>query len=141
MDMIRTFTFIVGSLFGSMAFAQTTLTVEVQLSKTQGGTLRAALCPSESAFNSEKGCSFRAMEANGKMVPLTFENVEAGTYAVKIFQDLDGDEKMGTNAIGIPNEPFGFSNNAMGNFGPPSFKQAAFEVGKQPLVIKLKLRG
>jgi len=124
-----------------MALAQTNVTVDVQLSKTKGGSLRAALCPSENAFDTEKGCVFLAMEATGKMVPLTFENVEPGTYAVKIFQDLNGDEKMGTNALGIPNEPFGFSNNAMGNFGPPSFKQAAFEVGKEPLVIKLKLRG
>lgn len=84
---------------------------------------------------------FKAMDAIGKDVPLTFENVAPGTYAVKIFQDVDGDGKMGTNALGIPNEPFGFSNNAMGNFGPPSFKQAAFEVGKEPVVIRLKLRG
>ena len=124
-----------------MTFAQTSLTVEVQLSKTTGGSLRAALCPSESEFDTEKGCVFLAMDAIGKYVPLTFENVAPGTYAVKIFQDVDGDGKMGTNALGIPTEPYGFSNNAMGNFGPPSFKEAAFEVGKEPLVIKLKLRG
>ena len=139
--MLRTITFIVGSFFGSISFAQTNLTVEVQLSKTKGGSLRAALCPSESAFDTEKGCVFKAMDAIGKDVPLTFENVAPGTYAVKIFQDVDGDGKMGTNALGIPNEPFGFSNNAMGNFGPPSFKQAAIEVGKEPVVIRLKLRG
>ncbi len=139
--MLRNITLIIGSFFASVTFAQTDLTVEVQLNKTKGGTLRAALCPSENAFDTEKGCVFLAMDAIGNAVPLSFKNVAPGTYAVKVFQDVDGDGKMGTNALGIPNEPYGFSNNAMGNFGPPSFKEAAFEVGKEPLVIKLKLRG
>lgn len=51
-----------------------------------------------------------------------------GTYAVRAFQDVDGDGKMGTNPFGLPVEPYGFSKDAQPNMGPPSFDAAAFEV-------------
>ena len=35
-------------------------------------------------------------------------------------------EKLETNFIGIPEEEYGFSNNARGTFGPPSFESASF---------------
>jgi len=51
-----------------------------------------------------------------------------GTYAVRAFQDVDGDGKMGMNPFGMPVEPYGFSNGAKPNMGPPSFDAAAFSV-------------
>jgi uncharacterized protein (DUF2141 family) len=32
--------------------------------------------------------------------------------------------RMDMNPMGIPTEPYGFSNNAAGSFGPPKFEQA-----------------
>lgn len=123
-------------------FAQTTLTVEVQIKDVKaGGVMRAALCADEAAFDTEKGCAFKAVKVDGKTISLTYSGVAPGTYALKLFQDVDGDEKLRTNALGIPSEPFGFSNNAMGHFGPPSFEQAAFKVGSEPITIKVKLKG
>lgn len=51
-----------------------------------------------------------------------------GTYAVRVFQDVDGDGKMGKNPFGMPTEPFGFSKDAPVMMGPPAFDAAAFEV-------------
>ncbi len=56
---------------------------------------------------------------------LTFE-VPKGRYAIKLFLDLNGNAEVDTNFLGIPKEPFGFSNNAKGKLGPPSFDAAAF---------------
>ena len=103
--------------------------------------MRAALCADEASFNTEKGCAFKAVKVDGGTLSLIYADLAPGTYALKLFQDVDGDEKLGTNAVGIPNEPFGFSNNAMGHFGPPSFEQAAFKVANQPTTIKVKMRG
>jgi uncharacterized protein (DUF2141 family) len=63
-----------------------------------------------------------------------------GTYAAKVFQDVDGDGKMGLNPFGLPTEPYGFSNGAQPNMGPPSFEAAAFEVqaGANAQSIQLK---
>lgn len=62
---------------------------------------------------------------DGDTARVTFELSE-GRYAIKLFLDLNGNGEVDTNFLGVPKEPFGFSNNAMGKFGPPSFDAAAF---------------
>ncbi len=48
-----------------------------------------------------------------------------GRFAIAIYQDINSDGELNRNRFGIPTEPFAFSNNAMGQRGPPSFEQAA----------------
>jgi uncharacterized protein (DUF2141 family) len=68
------------------------------------------------------------------------DGLTPGTYAARVFQDLDGDGKLGTNPFGLPNEPYGFSNGAKANMGPPSFADASFTVapGANRQTISLK---
>ena len=48
--------------------------------------------------------------------------LKAGDYAFCVYHDINGDGKLNTNAIGIPKEPFGFSN--YDGKGPPgNFKK------------------
>lgn len=56
----------------------------------------------------------------------SFTGLPAGNYAVAILHDENDDLKMNTNFFGIPKEGYGFSNNVMGTFGPPSFNRAGF---------------
>lgn len=49
-----------------------------------------------------------------------------GTYAIAAFHDENNNEKMDTGFLGIPIENGCFSNNATGNFGPASWKDAKF---------------
>ena len=70
-------------------------------------------------------------------VTYTFE-LPDGTYAIGIFVDKNYNNKMDRNLFGVPKEQFGFSNNAKGNFGPPSFEDASFTVlGDMKLEINL----
>lgn len=62
-----------------------------------------------------------------------------GTYALRILHDLDGDYAMSTNLVGMPAEPWAFSNNAAGRFGPPGWEAARFEVGAEPVSQTLQL--
>lgn len=63
-----------------------------------------------------------------------------GIYAVRAFQDVDGDGKMAKNPFGLPVEPYGFSRDAMGAMGPPTFDAAAFEVKAGANVQALHLK-
>ena len=54
--------------------------------------------------------------------------VEEGTYGVKIYIDKNNNNKFDFNIIGIPKEQFGFSNDSISLLGPPSFKNASFDV-------------
>lgn len=67
-------------------------------------------------------------------------DVPAGRYAVAVYQDLNDNEQLDSNLVGVPSEPFGFSRNARGSMGPPEFDAAAFEVrgGQRQLAIRLK---
>lgn len=123
------------------SFSQAELNVEVILNKPDaGGTLRLALCPSKEAYDQEKGCQTLSVAASGRTVRCSFGAVKAGTYAVKVFHDINNDGELNTSWIGWPQEPYGFSNDAPVNMGPPSFKLAAIHVGEKPLTTRIQMR-
>lgn len=62
-----------------------------------------------------------------------------GKYAISIFHDVNGNDELNTNFIGIPKEPYGFSNNPKIRFGPPAFNQSAFELVKENQEIEIFL--
>jgi uncharacterized protein (DUF2141 family) len=122
-------------------YAQATLSVEVILNEPEaGGLLRLALCPSKEAYDTEKGCETLSVPANGRTVRCSFGSVKPGTYAVKVFHDINSDGELNTSWIGWPQEPYGFSNDAPVNMGPPSFKLAAIAVGEKPLTTRIQMR-
>lgn len=68
-----------------------------------------------------------------------FKELESGQYAVSVFHDLNGNGELDTNMFGFPTEPYGFSKNASGTFGPPSFQKASFDFpSTNEIRIKLK---
>jgi uncharacterized protein (DUF2141 family) len=86
------------------------------------------------ALHDEAGWSGAAIArtripASGATVTTTLPAPKPGRYGIKMFHDLNGDGVMETNIVGIPTEPFGFSNNAPVRMGPPAFAEAAFDVG------------
>ena len=70
----------------------------------------------------------------------SFEGLAPGKYAIKIFHDVDGDGEMDTNPFGLPTEPYGFSNNAKGQFGPAKWADANFEVGADGAAQSISLK-
>jgi len=48
----------------------------------------------------------------------------SGEFAVAVYQDINSDGELNRSRLGVPVEPFAFSNNAMGRRGPPTFEQA-----------------
>lgn len=123
-------------------FAQNDLRVSVVLNKPQaGGMLRLALCSSKEVFDSEKGCKLLSAPADANVVTVTYTDLPAGEYAVKVFHDINSDSELNTSWIGWPKEPYGFSNDAMGTFGPPSFEQASFKVGAGTNALRIRMKG
>jgi uncharacterized protein (DUF2141 family) len=125
----------------SNGWAQQKLHVEVILNKPDaGGVLRIALCPNKAAYDSETGCTLASVPAQGRSVRAIFNDVAPGTYAAKVFHDINADEKLNTSWVGWPQEPYGFSNDAPVNMGPPSFKLAAFAMPERDHTIRIALR-
>lgn len=105
---------------------QTKGEIVLSLFDQQGQWLRKAILHSKTAATSDK-------------VLLIFPGLPEGEYAISAFQDLNGNSNLDRNPMGIPSEPYGFSNDATGNFGPPSFDAAKFKIDTQSKSIRLRL--
>jgi uncharacterized protein (DUF2141 family) len=80
------------------------------------------------------------VEANAPQTVMTFENLTPGRVAVKILQDLNGNGKMDKTLIGIPEEPFGLSNDAVPEMSAPGFDKTGFDLkpGANAITITLQ---
>ena len=113
-------------LFAPMILCgQITLTVEIEQLRNNKGKLLLEL----STDKEEVIKGFAGTIAANKSVVL-INDLKPGKYAFKYFHDENNNEKLNTNFMGIPKEGYGFSNNAKGSFGPPSFDKTVFEVTK-----------
>ncbi|MES2105239.1 MAG: DUF2141 domain-containing protein [Pseudomonadota bacterium] len=105
------------------------LIITVKNLRSQNGMLMLALFNSTDSFlKPEKQFGAQLLQASQQPGVFVFKNLPAGRYAVSVFQDENGNGKMDSNMLGIPTERYGFSNNATGTMGPPSFEQAAFSL-------------
>lgn len=71
---------------------------------------------------------------------ITLKNLAIGDYAIAVVHDENSNDQMDKNGIGFPKEDFGFSNDAMGTFGPPSFKKAKVQVAAPGTEIIINLK-
>ena len=62
-----------------------------------------------------------------------------GEYAFSVFYDVNNNGELDTNWIGIPKEPVAISNNARPSFGPPSYEDAVFTLGSEPVVQQIEI--
>lgn len=102
-----------------------TLSVQFSGIETKAGKIMVALFDSEAAFNGGRPIRSLMVSADGSEVTALVEGVPTGRYAIKSFHDIDGDGKLGSNMLGIPTEPYAFSNNASGR---ASWADASFEL-------------
>jgi uncharacterized protein (DUF2141 family) len=65
----------------------------------------------------------------GKQAVVSFGDLAPGSYAVSVIHDVNLNGDIDMNMLGIPTEGWGFSNDARGTLGPPSFDAAAVQVG------------
>jgi uncharacterized protein (DUF2141 family) len=117
-----------------------TLTVVPVGLEEDAGSVMVKLANSEADFESGTN-AFRSaiVKVENKQAVAVFEDVPYGEYAIKIFHDEDGDEKLDTNFVGFPKEKFGFSNDALGRFGPPSYEQARFRFEAEAATIEIEM--
>ncbi len=68
------------------------------------------------------------------------EGMPAGRYAAVVYHDENGNGEFDENALGMPLEGYGFSNNAAALFAPPDFKSASFDYSDRNLYQVINIR-
>jgi uncharacterized protein (DUF2141 family) len=63
-----------------------------------------------------------------------------GEWAVAITQDINDNDKLDKNFLGIPTEPYAFSNNVRPTISAPDFNECKFMVSGAGKVVSIVLK-
>lgn len=76
----------------------------------------------------EKALRKGSKPAAGETVRWRLADLPPGDYALTVYHDENGNGELDRGAFGQPTEPYGFSNDARGRFGPPPWGAVRFTV-------------
>ncbi len=110
------------------------LVVKVQNIKDVKGTLKLGVYNAEHDFL-KNAVNWGNVSIEGHTVEYVFDGIDKGEYAVSIYHDENDNGELDANFLGIPTEPYAFSNNAKGRFGPPSFEECKFEIQDSTKIV------
>lgn len=122
------------------ATAQGALEITIKNIRKVTGTVMVGLFDSDKNFP-KRAVLGKVITLSGDSVTVEFTDLEPGSYAISVIHDENNNSKLDNGIFGIPKEGFAFGNNAMGMFGPPSFKDASIVIMeghpvKQVLLLK-----
>lgn len=114
--------------FTSAVVSAAEINFEISGVNSNQGKLYVQLFKGEENYQNAKPESATIMIAKQGTNNVSFNNLAQGEYALRFFHDENDDGKMATNLLGFPVEGYGFSNNAVPNFGPVSYQDIKFEI-------------
>ena len=114
-----------------------TITVTIENIANNNGKVVLGLHTEDTFMKGQGIASAESKIVDGK-ITVTFENVEAGTYAIMALHDENENKRMDFQDNGMPKESYGMSNNPM-SFGPPEYSAAKFELKNEDLDFKIIL--
>lgn len=131
---------VVPALFALASLDAAEVRVTVTNIPAAKGNLLIGLYDSERTFtrNPLPGSPKIRLSSTGP-VTATISDVEPGTYAVVVIQDLNGNGKLDRNLVGMPTEPLAFSRIRTIPRGKPRFSACSFEIGESDLSITIPL--
>lgn len=111
------------------------------ITREAGGSIAVAVYDDADAFRRSAGpVKTMTVPRTGGTTTVTIRDLPPGRYAVGTFHDTDGNGRLSTWPVGLPKEAYGFSRDARGRFGPPSFDAAAFDLpatgGRQTITLR-----
>ena len=117
-------------LFAVFFFSENPKTADLEVRVTSieqpnNGVLYVSLYNSEQTFLDENAIyKSQILKKYDVAATVIFSDLPEGKYAVAIFQDKNENGRIDKNFLGIPTEPFGFSN--MKRFGIPKWEKVHF---------------
>jgi len=125
-------------LFSSGLAAQTGIRIEINRLRNNNGHVLVSLFREGVGFPDKPENAIRKakLSVSNKQAWVLFTDLPAGNYAVAILHDENDDQKMNKTMLGLPAEGYGFSNNVMGAFGPPSWSRARFRYAGNTITIQ-----
>ena len=104
------------AMSAATTLAQGNLTVNVTGFANSKGQCKLWLFNAADGFPSDDKKALRCVETpiTGSTSRYVFDKLPAGSYAVGVIHDANGNHKFDSNLFGIPKEAYGISNDARG---------------------------
>lgn len=116
------------------------LTVTVTDLTSDKGSVGVSVVNSADAWDGKAAAVDRQrLPISGKQLTVSFANLPPGEYAVMVMHDENGNGELDFNALGMPSEAYGFSNNPEA-FGKPRYDAARFTLGADGGAITIRLQ-
>lgn len=127
---------------GSLEKDTAILNVDIDNCRSSKGKILIAVYNSEAQFDEmEDGVAGKIIPAKkGENLHLHFRDLAYGTYAVAAYHDLNDNGKLDKNLLGIPTEPYGFSNNPTIKWEPPTYDDASFDLQQESKSLQIILK-
>jgi|SRR5690554_1752826 len=103
------------------------LTIRIENIETLEGDIRIGVFNTSDKFLTQ-GSTFKnyKIAVKNAVETIIIDDLPKGEYAFLLYHDKNADGKMNRNFLGIPKEPFGFSNNVKPKFSMPTFEECKF---------------
>lgn len=122
------------------SFTPVTLKVDITNVKKAQGKLLIGIYKPDDQFGEGKPAVSEIIEVKSTGDQSISFELEPGKYALAVFHDLNSNDELDKNFVGIPKEPYGFSKDFRPKFSAPSFNDCAFDVtaeNVQQISVKL----
>lgn len=114
------------------------LELKVENVKEAVGSLRLGIYGSADDFR-KTAVKEVQVPASGSPAVIRVPGLAAGDYAIAIYHDRNGNQKLDSNLLGIPNEPYGFSGSGRNLGGPATWQQARFSLPAEGGTVTIQL--
>lgn len=75
----------------------------------------------------------------GNTLKMKLTDLEYGTYAIAFYQDMNDSGELDKNGLGIPKEPYAFTNDIRPKLKAPSFDDCKFTYSKKENSITVRM--
>ncbi len=118
------------------------LVLQVSNIETPSGSLRVAIYDSEQNFlidGNEISLKIAPVKATNAL-RISISDLPFGKYAIAIYHDVNNNGQLDKNYLGIPIEPYAFSNNPKVKWRSPTFTETQVELDEAQKDLSVELK-
>ncbi len=139
--MIYVLSIIMAGLFvGNSTEPTLDVIVSIENIKDLKGTIYVAIYEEPDNFPDDLHWTNRvAQKVQAFNETIVLKDIRAIEYAIAVYHDVNDNMKMDKNWLGIPKEPYGFSNNAIPKWSPPKFEDCKMMLSDENTSFTIRL--
>ena len=119
---------------------QGTVILKITGLHSEKGQVKIAVFNSSEKWLGEQPTYSSTIKVDGTSVTWRINDVPYGDYGVAVFHDENSNGKMDKNIVGMPLEPYGFSNNVRITFGAPKWEKSKFTVKGSTTEVSIEVK-